>query len=215
MIEVRGPMINSRYLQWIGKIHGKLVHCRRVNVIAERVKFLLPAGATLLDVGCGDGIIARHLAQTVPGLKVAGAEYSPRANCAIPCVSFDGAHLPFADKSFDGCMFIDVLHHSLDPLSILRDAARVSRNFILIKDHVAENALDHWILQLMDWAGNRPHGVILPCAYLSKEQWRTLYSSAGLMEMRRERAIPLYPVPFSWILGRNLHFISVLTNLRQ
>jgi SAM-dependent methyltransferase len=211
MTKMKGPIINSWYLHLFGKMHGRLVHRRRVDVLAERVKSLLPADSMLLDIGCGDGTIAKHLAQTVPGLKVTGAEYSPRPNCAIPCVSFDGAHLPFADKSFDGCMFVDVLHHSTDPLLILRDASRVSRNFILIKDHVAENALDHWILRLMDWAGNRPHGVVLPYAYLSKEQWRTLYGGAGLTEKTIDRAIPLYPAPFSWIFGGELHFISLLT----
>lgn len=206
--------MRSKNLEWVGRIHGKLVHNRRVDVLAERIASLFPACSTLFDVGCGDGTIAKHLTQRIPGLKVTGAEYSPRANCAIPCASFDGVHLPFEDKSFDCCMFIDVLHHSSDPLSILRDAARVSREYILIKDHIAENALDHWILRMMDWVGNRPHGVVLPYAYLSKEQWKTLYDNAGLSEQRLEQAIPLYPLPFSLIFGRGLHFISVLTILR-
>jgi hypothetical protein len=35
-----------------------------------------------------------------------------------------------------------------------------------------------------------------------------------LSEQRLEQAIPLYPLPFSLIFGRGLHFISVLTILR-
>jgi ubiquinone/menaquinone biosynthesis C-methylase UbiE len=194
-------------------MHGKLVHQRRVAVLAEQIKTMLPESSTLLDVGCGDGTIARHLSQTVLGLKVTGAEYSPRADCAIPCTGFDGKHLPFPDKSFDGCLFIDVLHHSLDPLSVLCDASRVSRSFILIKDHIAENTLDHWTLRIMDWVGNRPHGVVLPYTYLAREQWKKLYCEAGLAEQKINQAIPLYRVPFSLIFGRNLHFISVLTHL--
>lgn len=203
-------MISSKNLERVGKIHGKLVHRRRVDVLAQGVASIFPACSTLLDVGCGDGTIAKQLAQRVPGLKATGAEYSPRADCAIPCTSFDGVHLPFEDKSFDCCMFIDVLHHSLDPLSILRDAARVSRKYVLIKDHLAENVLDHWTLRIMDWVGNRPHGVVLPYAYLSKAQWKALYEDAGLVVQQTERAIKLYPPPLSWIFGRGLHFISVL-----
>jgi SAM-dependent methyltransferase len=210
MIEGRDSMIRSSYVPWVGKIHGKLVHSRRVEVLADRIKTMMPACSTLLDIGCGDGTIARHIAQEVSGLKITGVEYSPRADCAIPCDSFDGVHLPYADKSFDCSMFVDVLHHTLDPLSIVRDASRVSRSFIIIKDHIAQNAWDYWILRLMDWVGNRPHGVVLPYAYLSSKQWKKLYDDVGLTEKRMEQAIPIYPAPFSWIFGRKLHFISVM-----
>ena len=202
---------NSGHVRLLGKVHGKLVHKRRVAVLAERLAAMLPTSTTLLDVGCGDGTIADLISQKVSGLAVTGVEYAPRSSCVIPCTGFDGAHLPFPDKSFDGCMFVDVLHHSRDPLSILRDASRVCRDFILIKDHVAENALDHFTLRLMDWVGNRPHGVVLPYAYLSERQWETLYGDVGLTEQKVDRAIPLYPAPFSFIFGRKLHFVSLLT----
>jgi SAM-dependent methyltransferase len=204
---------SSGHIQMLGRAHGKLVHQRRVAVLAGRLAAMLPRASTLLDVGCGDGTIAKLVSETLPGLKVTGAEYSPRPDCAIPCSSFDGMHLPFPDKSFDGCTFVDVLHHSQDPLAILLDASRVCRRFILIKDHLAESTLDHWILRFMDWVGNRPHGVVLPYAYLSGKQWQQLYRDAGLAETQSDRAIPLYPAPFSFIFGRNLHFISVLTKI--
>jgi hypothetical protein len=110
-------------------------------------------------------------------------------------------------------MFVDVLHHSCDPLAILRDAARVCRTFILIKDHLAENTLDHMTLRFMDWVGNRPHGVELPYNYLSGQEWQELYAGAGLKEARVDRSIPLYPFPFSRVFGRNLHFIALLKKL--
>lgn len=201
----------SRILQLLGKTHRQLVHKRRVAVLAEQLASMVPEASTLLDVGCGDGTIAKLISQTVRGVEVTGAEYSPRADCAIPCTGFDGLHLPFPDKSFDGCMFVDVLHHTRDPLSVLHDATRVCRSFILIKDHIAENALEHWTLRLMDWVGNRPHGVVLPYAYLSRRQWKQLYRDAGLAELKLDRAIRLYSAPFSFLFGRNLHFIALLT----
>lgn len=205
----------SQSIRLMGNAHGTLVHQRRVAVLAERLAAMLPAASTLLDVGCGDGTIAKIMCETVPGLIMSGAEYSPRADCAIPCLGFDGVHLPFPDKSFDGCMFVDVLHHSRDPLAVLLEAVRVSRDFILIKDHLAESTFDHWTLRLMDWVGNRPHDVELPYAYLSGDQWRELYRDAGLAEVKTDRSMPLYPAPFSLVFGRNLHFISVLTKLER
>jgi SAM-dependent methyltransferase len=211
MVNMNNTSTNSGHVRLIGKVHGKLVHHRRVAVLAERLAAMLPACTKLLDVGCGDGTISALVSQKVSGLAVTGVEFAPRASCVIPCTGFDGAHLPFPDKSFDGCMFVDVLHHSRDPLTILRDAARVCRSFILIKDHLAENALDHWTLRLMDWVGNKPHGVVLPFAYLSGKQWEKLYNEVGLTERKVDRAVPLYPAPFSFIFGRKLHFVSLLT----
>jgi hypothetical protein len=63
----------------------------------------------------------------------------------------------------------------------------------------------------MDWVGNRPHGVVLPYAYLSQKQWDQLYRDAGLAGIKSKAAIPLYPPPFSLVFGRNLHFISLLS----
>ena len=202
---------SRRPFQLVGDVHGRLVHRRRVAVLAENLADLIPQSSSLLDIGCGDGTISKLIAHSVRGLEVTGVEYASRLECAIPCTTFDGAHLPFPDKSFDGCMFVDVLHHTLDPLSILQDAVRVARKFVLIKDHLAENVFDHWTLRLMDWVGNRPHGVVLPYAYLSQKQWDQLYRDAGLAVIKSKATIPLYPPPFSLVFGRNLHFISLLS----
>ena len=196
----------------IGKAHNEFVHRRRVRVLASHLASMIPASenVSLLDVGCGDGAIASLISQSVPGLRVTGAEFAPRSDCTIPCVGFDGSKLPFPDRAFDGCMFVDVLHHSSDPLAIVSDALRVSRSFVLIKDHLRESVLDDLTLRFMDWIGNRPHGVVLPYTYLSREQWVKLYGYVGLKEARTESAVPIYPAPFSWVFGRKLHFISLL-----
>ena len=201
---------DSSHIQLLGKAHGFLVHPRRVTTIADRVAAILPPVSTILDIGCGDGTIARQVAERTEGLTITGAEYSPRPTCAIPCVAFDGVRLPFDDQSFDGCMFVDVLHHSHDPLTSLRDAARVARDFVVIKDHVAESTIDHWTLRGMDWVGNRPHGVEMTYRYLSNKQWQQLFKDAGLEQVRVDTKIPLYPFPFSAIFVRKLHMVTLL-----
>jgi SAM-dependent methyltransferase len=194
----------------LGKVHGKVVHRRRIAVLAQRLAAVLSPATRLLDVGCGDGRLAALLRDALPGLDVQGVEVLPRNDCAIPCRSFDGSHLPFPDDSFDCCLFVDVLHHTKDPQTILRDACRVSREFLVIKDHLSENVFDQWTLRLMDWVGNRPYGVALPYAYLSRSQWQALYDRLGLRVERSDSCLPLYPAPFASIFGRSLHFISLL-----
>jgi ubiquinone/menaquinone biosynthesis C-methylase UbiE len=196
--------------QLVGKIHGKVVHERRIVVLAKSLASFLPPGARLLDVGCGDGRLGALIRDAVPSLQVEGVEVLARSGCAIPCRAFDGSHLPFPDGSFDACLFVDVLHHTTDPFALLQDACRVSRKFVLIKDHFAETTLDHWTLRFMDWVSNRPHGVTLPYAYLSASKWKELYGRLGLNVERTQTKVPLYPAPFSAVFGRNLHFISLL-----
>jgi SAM-dependent methyltransferase len=163
-------MQESSAVEVMGRVHGTLVHRRRVAVLAKYLSAMIEPGSSVLDIGCGDGKLDCLLVEKVEGMRIEGAEIQPRADCAITCRAFDGVHLPFADESFDGCMFVDVLHHAPDAAAILREARRVSKKFILIKDHLAESALAHFRLRVMDWVGNRAHGVALPYNYLSIKQ---------------------------------------------
>ena len=133
-----------------------------------------------------------------------------RPGCKIECRPFDGSKLPYPDASFDLCLFVDVLHHTQDPAILLREAVRVTRDFVLLKDHVDENIVDDVTLRFMDWVGNRPHGVVLTYNYQSRKQWAAHFSACGLKEESWKEDVPLYPWPFQLILGRNLHFISLL-----
>jgi hypothetical protein len=86
----------------------------------------------------------------------------------------------------------------------------VSRSFILIKDHLNESLLDSWTLRFMDWVGNRPHGVRLTYNYQSRGQWSSHFSECGLQEASWTTQIPLYARPFNLVVGRGLHFVSLL-----
>jgi hypothetical protein len=102
------------------------------------------------------------------------------------------------------------LHHTSDVAVLLSEAARVSRQFVLLKDHLSENVFDHVTLRFMDWVGNRPHGVTLTYNYQSRAQWNAHFVAAGLQPATFETSIPLYPAPFSALVGRDLHFVAAL-----
>ena len=197
-------------LRVLRKVHARFVHKRRIGVLAHHLCEFLKPGWQILDVGCGDGKLDSILGTLVPRLQIRGVEVVVRENCSIACDSYDGVHLPFPDKSFDACVIVDVLHHATDPLALLMDARRVSRDCVLIKDHFAESAIDHWTLRLMDWVGSRPHGVRTLYRYRSHSEWQELYDCAGVVPISTMRDIPLYPAPFSMIFGRGLHFVSLL-----
>jgi SAM-dependent methyltransferase len=170
----------------------------------------IPERAAVLDIGCGDGTIGSLIAQLCPDISIQGVEFLVRPECKIECRAFDGAALPFPDGSFDLCLFVDVLHHTQDPGVLLREAVRVSRTFVLLKDHLDENIFDHATLRIMDWVGNRPHGVVLTYNYQSRREWAEHFSKCGLEEASWTTRVPLYPLPMSLLVGRDLHFVSLL-----
>ena len=194
----------------VGKIHAKLVFGRRTAVLTNMLAQHLRPSQAVLDIGCGDGTIGALLQQRIPGLEVCGVETHLRPECGIPCRPYDGSHLPFPDAEFDVCLLVDVLHHTREIGALLNEAARVSRAYVLIKDHLDENFADHITLKLMDWVGNRPHGVRLPYNYQSRRAWAQHFAAAALTEVSWTEDVPLYPAPVSWIAGRRLHFVALL-----
>ncbi|WP_267356128.1 MULTISPECIES: class I SAM-dependent methyltransferase [unclassified Methylobacterium] len=194
----------------IGKLHGDLIFDRRTRVLAESLTGLLPRDATVLDVGCGDGTIAGLCRTIRPDIHVEGIDVFVRPSTVIPVSAFDGKTLPFPDQSWDVVTFIDVLHHTEDPGQLLREAARVARRYVILKDHLSENSLDRLSLSLMDWIGNAPHGVALTYNYQSSQQWKNLFARAHLQADAETRDIPLYVFPLNLVFGRNLHVVTRL-----
>ncbi len=191
----------------VGALHEKLVFGRRVRVLAGHLARIIPPRARLLDVGCGDGTIDRLISQQPPGVSIEGIDVLVRPDSHIPGRPFDGIHIPYPDASFDVVMFVDVLHHTDDPLLLLQEAQRVGK-MIVIKDHLQEGLLAGTSLRFMDWVGNAHHGVALPYNYWSKAQWDAAFDAVGLKQIEITVSLGLYPAPASWIFERGLHFIG-------
>jgi SAM-dependent methyltransferase len=197
-------------MNWIERYHSNRIHTRRVRVLATTAAQLLPPRATVLDVGCGDGRLAAFLGQLRPDLSIVGAEVSPRADCQIQVTGFDGRRLPFADGSFDATLIVDVLHHTTDPAVLLREAARVARKAIVVKDHFREGLGAAATLRFMDTVGNRRHGVALPFNYLNAQEWNALFIRCGVVAEASNSVPGLYPFPANLVFGRGLHFFARL-----
>lgn len=195
----------------LGQAHEKLVFNRRVRVLVEHIGAQLPAGAQMLDVGTGDGQIAKMIGEMQEGTTVQGIDIMERETIHIPVTLFDGTTIPMDDNSVDVVTFVDVLHHTDDPQQLISEAARVARKAVIIKDHLCENKIDHLTLRVMDWVGNAPHGVVLPYNYAPRRDWDQWFNKAGLTTDQFVTDIPLYPAPASYIFGRKLHFIARLT----
>ena len=194
----------------IGSAHLHLVHGRRVEVLARHLADLLPRDSSVLDVGAGDGHLADRVAQLRPDLRLIGVDVLVRAGARIPVQPFDGTRLPFDDNGVDAVMMIDVLHHASDQQTLLRETARVAKRRVVIKDHMVRGPLARPTLRFMDWVGNARHGVALPYAYWSEDQWREAFDRFGLRVTARRDQLGLYPWPASMLFERGLHFMAAL-----
>ncbi|MDB4956280.1 MAG: methylase involved in ubiquinone/menaquinone biosynthesis [Myxococcales bacterium] len=195
----------------IGSIHDKYVFSRRISVLAQQLAELIPRGAKVLDVGCGDGNIARLLLDARPDIQIEGIDVLVRPVTHVPVTVFDGKTIPFADKSFDAVMFVDVLHHTDDPMVLLEEARRVAKRAVILKDHCRDGVLAGPTLRFMDWVGNARHNVVLPYNYWPESNWRDAFRKLGLTADPWTPNLGLYRWPFSMMFDRKLHFVTRLT----
>ena len=193
----------------LAKAHG-VVFSRRVRVLARHLADMLPRNATVLDVGAGDGMIARLVMDQRPDLTIRGVDVLARETSHIPVTLFNGTTIPFGDREFDAAMMVDVLHHAEQQQRLLSEMHRVVKRSIVIKDHVVQGLLARETLAFMDWVGNARHGVSLPYAYWTPDQWKEAYTRAGLAVVARRDHLGLYPWPASAVFERRLHFIAAL-----
>jgi SAM-dependent methyltransferase len=192
-------------------LHRRLIFGRRVQALADNISAMIPEGATtLLDVGCGDGTLARSITERRHGLRAMGVDIRARPHTAIPVRECDAHELPFADRSYDVVMLVDMLHHAEQPALLIREASRVASRAVIIKDHLTGAWLSHQRLQLMDWVGNIGHGVPLRYAYWSATEWDAAFRQADLREIDRREQLGLYGPVFRWLFERRLHFVSRL-----
>jgi Methylase involved in ubiquinone/menaquinone biosynthesis len=194
----------------IESIHGGYVHKRRISILSDWCSKLIPSNSRVLDVGCGDGQLARLIASKRPDISIWGIDVRQRKDTAINVETFDGKFIPYGEDSFDVVMFVDVLHHAGQPTTLLREAVRVARQTILIKDHLVEGTFAYSTLRFMDWVGNARHGVSLPYNYWTLAKWQGAFDKLGLNITFWESNLRLYPFPADLILGRSLHFIVLL-----
>jgi SAM-dependent methyltransferase len=198
-------------MQLLNQFHQRAVHSRRVNALSNALLPLLPTVGTVLDIGSGDGWLASLLAAQLPGTRFSGIDVLIREQTHVPVAHFDGQHIPYPDQHFDAVMIIDVLHHTHDPAVLLREARRVARKHVILKDHTRDGLAARATLRMMDWVGNAHHGVALPYNYLSMAEWLLLFEEVGLTVEQLNEKPKLYGAPADWLFGRSLHLVAQLS----
>jgi 2-polyprenyl-3-methyl-5-hydroxy-6-metoxy-1,4-benzoquinol methylase len=161
------------------------------------------APESVLDVGCGEGVLTVDWAERLGDARVVGidlddpklrAEWDRRARANLEFRVEEATHLSFADSEFDLASAIEVLEHVPQPEATVAEMARVARRHLLVSVpreplwralNVARGAY------LRD-LGNTPGHV----NHWSKRDFVSLLSRHGTVEEARS------PFPWTMLLVR-------------
>ncbi len=103
--------------------------------------FAQAAPASVLDVGCGEGVLTHQWAQQLGERRIVGidlddaklkAEWATRQRPNLEYLTMPAEQLPFADGEFDLAAAIEVLEHVPDPAHTVAEMARVATRHLLV-----------------------------------------------------------------------------------
>ncbi|KQP21591.1 methionine biosynthesis protein MetW [Pseudorhodoferax sp. Leaf267] len=123
----------------------------------ETIARLVPQGARVLDLGCGDGALLAHLQATRGctgyGIEIADANVLAcvRRGVDVIQLNLEAGLAMFDDASFDVVLQIDTLQHLRNAETMLRETARVGRTGIVAFPNFA-----HWPNRLSVLRGRMP-----------------------------------------------------------
>ena len=119
---------NSPVVQFLNR-----VYLRNITDLARRAQPM-----RLLEVGCGEGVVLRHLSQHLDGVTLVGMDIEApslrvaRSQTSASLIQGSVYALPFAPGSFDLVLCCEVMEHLEHPRAALAELARVTRGPVVL-----------------------------------------------------------------------------------
>ena len=171
----------------------------RAQLIFEQIRDYLK-GRDVLDLGCGDGKVGEIIynEQSREVILVDVYEHGNIANINLPFgLIKQNKKIPFLDDNFDTTLLLTVLHHSDDPILVLEEAKRVTKNggrIVIIEsvygvngyDNLNEDEqrlvnifFDHFYNRIIHYSEFPENKVNVPFNFRTPEQWNSLFEQLG------------------------------------
>lgn len=124
------------------RIFSKLYEKAAEKMCRDCQKFI-NKNSRILDLGCGSGIIGEKF-QKFFQAELIGVDIKDNRTVPLPFELINGLKLPFPEDYFDAVLINYVLHHSLYPISLLKEAKRVTKDKIILYEDLPEGRLSEW-----------------------------------------------------------------------
>jgi SAM-dependent methyltransferase len=135
-------------------------------------------GEKILDLGCGSGIFGKKIKEKFKR-EIVGIDIVDKRVVDVPFKIYNGKKIPFPENYFDLVIISFVLHHTQDPISILKEARRVGKRLIIFED-LPEGIFGkiycflHWI----SW--NLFFGKSPKFNFHKTKEWKEIFKNLGL-----------------------------------
>jgi len=137
--DFQGPIGNATEKYSAGNAVTRRLLDRFLRTLDGQLAELAPA--SILDVGCGEGVVTERFARLLPQTRIVGvdadtatlqAEWAIRQVDNLSFETGSAYELPFDDRSFELACAIEVLEHLERPREALAEMARVSSHALLV-----------------------------------------------------------------------------------
>jgi SAM-dependent methyltransferase len=160
--------------------------------ISEKLACVTPflqKGDKVVDIGCGNARLAYELKQK--GFDICLLDVANLSDFSdfTPLV-YNGNQMPFEDKKFDKALLITVLHHTENPLEVLRETKRIAKEIIIIED-IYRNIFQQYLTYFMDTLVNFGFSNM---TYQNRNdaEWKHVFSALSLKIQAENEKVVLF-----------------------
>ena len=181
-------------LHWLAVARGALVpHASR-------------PGAVLVDVGCGGGLTAPHVAgkgYRHVGVDIGGIAASVARDHGVLSVQGDAHHLPVGTATADVVVAGEILEHVTDLPTVVGEIVRVLRpGGTVVVDTLADTRTCRFLMvTLAERVGVVPAGIHDPALFVPPARLVELFAAHGL-RLRLRGLRPSLTQGLAWLAGR-------------
>lgn len=168
----------------------------RSKLISNSFNEWLKPNSKVLDLGCGNGIVSKCLADEY-NLKLTGCDIMNYLAVDIPFVKMKSIYkLPFKDKSFDFVIVNDVLHHTSfgNQEKLIKEALRISKSVLIFEVQPTLSG------KIFDFILNKIHNseMDIPFTFRDSQKWFLVFDKLKIKYHSKRVSRPVF-YPFQHI----------------